>query len=112
MNYYKEFIKKSYQIRKDLSNKIKLQYNKIPVIIDKYRETDPDISRHKFLLDSNLSCHQFMYLVRKFIDINSYQALFIFHNGISLQMNKSFHEYETNSDGFIYLFYSIENTFG
>ncbi len=53
-----------------------------------------------------------MYLVRKFIDINSYQALFIFHNGISLQMNKSFHEYEMNSDGFIYLFYSIENTFG
>jgi len=53
-----------------------------------------------------------MYLVRKFIDINSYEALFIFHNGISLQMNKSFHEYETNSDGFIYLFYSIENTFG
>jgi hypothetical protein len=56
--------------------------------ISLYRETDPDISRNKFLLDSNLSCHQFIYLVRKFIDINSYQALFIFHNNVNKRKNK------------------------
>jgi hypothetical protein len=52
------------------------------------------------------------YLIRKRIKLDAYQNLFLFYKHTIVYMNQPLSVFEPSEDGFIYLFYSIENTFG
>jgi GABA(A) receptor-associated protein len=90
----------------------------IPVIIrrnprDKILQ---DIDKQKYLIPKNLQIKEIQTIIRKKITINSNQALFIFiGNGVLVPINMNINElYETykNDDGFLYITYTAENTFG
>jgi GABA(A) receptor-associated protein len=104
--------------RKIDCTQILLKYpDRIPVICEKhpYSRGAPDIDKHKYLVGFDLTVGQFMSVIRKRMYLKPELALYIFING-SIPSNSSllqnlFLDYK-DDDGFLYINYDIENTFG
>ena len=113
-----EFKKLStFEKRQNESQRIIKKYpERVPVVVCKnYGDTLPDIDKQKFLVPKDMSIGQFMYVIRKRIKLDANQALFILVNNSLQTSTKMLSEiYETCSDpdGFLYIVYSSENTFG
>jgi GABA(A) receptor-associated protein len=91
--------------------------NKIPVVITKAIPSAPILKRNNFLSPNDITFGKFISEVRKhFHNLNETSALFFFINGtiavpLSLMMNTIYHKYK-DEDGFLYITYTHENTFG
>ena len=99
------------------SEKILKKYpNRIPVIVEKDpRSKLNDIDKNKFLVPNDMNFAQFIYVIRKRIKLLPEEALFLFVNGIMATNGSSMSSiYQTHKDkdGFIYITYTSENTFG
>ncbi len=109
----------SYSNRKHVyvSARIRSKYpDRIPVICEKApRSSIPDIDKKKYLVPSDLTVGHFVYVIRKRIKLPPEQAIFIFINGNipanGVLMSAMFDEH-ADADGFLYVTYSGENTFG
>ena len=69
----------------------------------------------KILVSKDLTLGQFIYIIRKRIELNPEQALFIMINHSLAPNNKTISElYDTHKDkdNFLYITYTSENTFG
>lgn len=112
------FIKSfSFEKRYSESLRIKKKYpNRIPVIVEKQKGSDIiNIDKKKYLVPNELTMSQFLYVIRKRIKLNDEQAIFIFiGNQIpsSQSLIKEIYKQHKNKDGFLYVEYSGENTFG
>jgi GABA(A) receptor-associated protein len=106
-----------FQKRKDESSRIRTKYpNRIPVIVERSKNSDiPDIDKHKFLVPADLSVAQFVYIIRKRINLTPEKAIFIFINNqlpaTSSIMSQLYSQHK-HDDGFIYFLYSGESSFG
>ena len=99
------------------SDRILKKYpNRIPVIVEKDpRSKLNDIDKNKFLVPNDMNFSQFIYVIRKRIKLLPEEALFLFVNGQIATNGSSMNEiYQTHKDkdGFIYITYTSENTFG
>jgi GABA(A) receptor-associated protein len=100
------------------SVKIKEKYpDRIPVIVEKSEKCTlvHDIDKQKYLVPMTLSCSQFLYIIRKRIRVSDSEALFIFINCNLVPSSKTMGEIyssEKDTDGFLYVTYTNENTFG
>jgi len=76
----------------------------------------PPIDKNKYLVPSSLSFGEFMHIVRKRIKMNQNQSLVGFIDGKVLPpASKSLgdlYKELADEDGFLYVTYSLENTFG
>lgn len=113
-----EFKKLStFEKRKNESNRIINKHpERVPVVVCKnYGDNLPTIDKQKFLVPKDMSIGQFMYVIRKRIKLEADQALFVLVNN-SLQTSTKIMEeiYQDckDEDGFLYIIYSSENTFG
>ena len=104
--------------RKSESTRIRVKYpDRIPIICEKStNSTIDDIDKNKFLVPSDLTVGQFVYIIRKRIKLEPEKAIFIFVNNSILPPTSKlivemFDEYK-DEDGFLYIVYSGENTFG
>ena len=90
--------------------------DRIPIIVCKDKNcTLLDIDKQKYLVPQDMNLGQFMYVIRKRIQLQSNEALFILVNYSLMPSNTSLQDvYENNKskDGFLYITYSSENTFG
>ena len=90
--------------------------NRIPVIVEKDpRSKLNDIDKNKFLVPNDMNFSQFIYVIRKRIKLLPEEALFLFVNGQIAANGSSMNNiYQTHKDkdGFIYITYTSENTFG
>lgn len=89
----------------------------IPVIISKAGDTLPDISCERFLFTPSLTISQLAYVVRRQVKLDADQALFLLCNGLLVQGNQQtilqlYEKHCDPEDGFLYLVYSLEHTFG
>ena len=108
------FQKKPILERKSESNHIMTKYpEKIPILVFKSKASR---DKNKFLVSKDLTAVQFIYILRKRIKLDSAKAIFVFtekgtlpvtHNPVSM-----LYESHKNDDGFLYMYYSSENTFG
>ena len=89
---------------------------RIPVICQKTPQSTLSVLYNsKYLVPKELTSVQFLYVIRKKLQLTSEKALFIFIEGIMPSSNLTFDElYETykNTDGFLYISYAEENVFG
>ena len=98
--------------------KIKEKYSeRIPVIVYRHpnNKTLPIINKSKYLVPKDLTIGQFMFIIRKRIKLEPEQALFIFINNILPPTSKlisEIYDTEADDDGFLYIVYTGENTFG
>lgn len=74
-----------------------------------------DIDKKKYLVPADLTCGQFLYVIRKRLKLPSEKALFLFVNGTipaTASMMNTIYEQHHDKDGFLYMSYSEENVFG
>ena len=91
--------------------------DKIPVICEKnYRQRDlPNIDKKKYLVPLDITVGQFIYIIRQRLRMRPEEALFLFVNGSIPSSNKfmgEIYDFYKDADGFLYVEYSKENTFG
>ena len=108
---------KSEEERLTDSTKIIGKYpDKIPVIVEKYAKSSiKNIDKNKYLVSGDMTMSQFIYIIRKRIKLKSSEALFFFVNNILCNNSQSMIEIYNlykDKDGFLYIEYSSENTFG
>ncbi|TIB93662.1 hypothetical protein E3Q19_00860 [Wallemia mellicola] len=106
-----------FEKRKAEAERIRQKYpDRIPVICEKGDKTDiPTIDKKKYLVPSDLTVGQFVYVIRKRIKLAPEKAIFIFVNEelppTAALMSAIYNEHK-DEDGFLYVTYSGENTFG
>jgi len=116
MNFKKQY---SLQNRIEETSRIIQKYpERVPIICEKASFTSsdcPSIDKNKYLVNKELTVGQFIYVIRKRINIPPEKALFIFANGFipsSSQCLGDIYSFHKDQDGFLYITYSYENTFG
>ena len=106
-----------YKKRADDAKRIKIKYpDRVPVIVEKASSANiPEVDKHKYLVPKDLSISQFIYVIRKRINLTPEQSIFVFVNNTippaASLMSQLYHE-QADNDGFLYVSYSGENTFG
>ncbi|CAH1448274.1 unnamed protein product [Lactuca virosa] len=103
--------------RKSESSRIREKYpDRVPVIVEKAEKSDiPDIDKKKYLVPADLTIGQFVYVVRKRIKLSSEKAIFVFVKNMlppTAALMSAIYEENKDEDGFLYMSYSGENTFG
>lgn len=109
---------KPFHERREEFGRIRQKYpDMVPVICEQiHGGCLPNSNKRKYLVPSDLTLGQFQFVIRKRIKIPCEQAMFLFVNGMTLAPTNSFvselHRVNQSEDGFLYLTYSSENTFG
>ncbi|KAL6014447.1 hypothetical protein CA7LBN_003684 [Candidozyma auris] len=103
--------------RKSESTRILQRFkDRLPVICEKVENSDiQEIDKRKYLVPGDLTVGQFVYVIRKRIKLPSEKAIFIFVNDIlppTAALMSTVYEEHKDEDGFLYVLYSGENTFG
>ena len=118
MQTIEEFKQKfTFEERCNQTNNIRLKYpNRIPIFVSRSCHNDcPQIDRNKFLVPNDLTVGQFMFVIRKRIKLSSEKSIYLFiNNNVPTTSCLLSHIYENNKnqDGFLYITYSGESTFG
>lgn len=107
----------SFEKRKNESSRIRSKYpDKIPIIVEKFEKSQVnDIDKNKYLVPTDLTVGQFLYIIRKRVQLTPEKAIYIFiDNKIppTAQMMANLYEQYKDDDGFLYVFYACESTFG
>ena len=109
----------SFEERYKESNRIRSKYpDRIPIIIEKdYRCNNiSDIDKKKYLVPGDLTVAQLLFVIRKRIKLDSHSAIYLFINSRVIPSTatciNNLYNYYKNDDGFLYITYSGENTFG
>lgn len=89
---------------------------RIPIIVEiaKGCELTP-ITKNKYLAPRDMPMSQFVFTIRKKIQLESSQAIFVMVNNQlvpgNMPLSKIYSE-NKDEDGFLYMIYTSENTFG
>ena len=108
--------------REELARKIREKYpDRIPVIVERGKNV-PDVDKQKFLVPSDLTVGKFTIEIKKHLKpdsgeaIDSAKAIFLFVNGKSLTKSSDklslVYEQNRDPDGFVYITYHGESTYG
>ncbi len=109
-----------FDVRKEESKRIRNKYpDRIPIICEKLNNKNsalmPNIDKQKYLVPKDLMINQFMYVIRNRMKLPPERGIFLFIGG-KIPMGASLivehYEKHKDSDGFLYINYSGENTFG
>lgn len=119
-NRYRENFKNKFSFDKrynESKNILKKYPDRIPVIVEKNQNNNiNDIDKNKYLVPNDLTVGQFIYVIRKRIKLSPEKAIFIFVGDNVLPANTSLmstiYDFYKDEDGFLYITYSGENTFG
>jgi GABA(A) receptor-associated protein len=91
--------------------------DRVPVICEKNQKslTTRNIDKRKYLVPFDLTVGQFMYVIRKRLQLPAEYGLYFFIKGYippsSVIISEIYDKYK-DEDGFLYIVYSMENTFG
>ena len=109
--------KKKYTLeeRKEKSEVILEKYpDRIPIICYTSLQL-PKLTQSKFLVSDDLSYTNFLFMLRKRMELNEGQSIYIFINKKLMSSNmliKHIYEKNKDKDGFLYAYICSENTFG
>ncbi|CAI5478704.1 unnamed protein product [Closterium sp. Yama58-4] len=103
--------------RKAEASRIREKYpDRIPVIVQKAPRSDiPEIDKKKYLVPAELAVGQFVFIIRKRIKLHPEKAIFVFVNSVlppTASLMSAIYEEHKDPDGFLYMTYSGETTFG
>ena len=89
---------------------------RVPIIIEPKGRTTPMIDKRKYMAPKDITFSQLFYVVRKRLSMGSEKGLFFFMEGgtivpASALVHETYNKHH-DLDGFMYISYSIENTFG
>ncbi|KAL2508572.1 Autophagy-related protein 8i [Forsythia ovata] len=107
----------SFEERLQESQDIIAKYpDRLPVVVERYSKTDlPEMEKKKYLVPRDMSVGQFIYILSGRLDLAPGKALFVFVNNTLPQTSslmESVYDSSKDEDGFLYMCYSSEKTFG
>lgn len=100
------------------SNRILTKHvDRIPVILSKLAGSNaPEIEKRRYLIPNVYTVAQLIHIIRTRLHISEDKGIFIFVNGVVMpNPNEKMYELyskEKDEDQFLYITYSLENTFG
>jgi GABA(A) receptor-associated protein len=114
MNFKNKFSLKN---RVEESSRILLKYpDRVPIICEKNnRYTGVELQKKKYLINKDVTIGNFLFYIRKNLLINEYTALFLLIGDVIPPNNSTFgllYDVYRDMDGYLYITYSFENTFG
>lgn len=110
--------KYSFEERNREAERIMKKYtNRIPIVVEIAPNTTslPPLDKNKYLVPSDITIGQFLYVIRKRVQIDSTEALFIFINKTlpnHSDLIVNIYENHADKDGFLYIQLSSESTYG
>lgn len=116
----KKKFKDRYSVEKRIkeSAEIRRKYaDRIPVICEPIKKSTIVMDKVKFLVPTDLTVGQFIYVIRKRIKIRPEEAVFIFMGAdntlpLASDLISVLYEQKKDKDGFLYMVISTETTFG
>lgn len=108
----------SFEKRLRESSRIRSKYpERVPVIVEKeFNSHIIDLDKNKYLVPDELTIGQLIYVIRKRIKLPSEKTIFIFIDGKTLAPTSALlsnvYEEHKNEDGFLYVTYSGQDSFG
>ena len=117
---YIDNLKTNTQFDKRIYDAIRLKQkypDRVPVIVDSMTDKAPVIKNHKYLVPTDITLAQFMFIIRKNITLKSDEALYFFIGSKKIMETGSkllseIYKSHADSDKFLYIYYDIESTFG
>ena len=109
---------KSFDERLTESTNIRKKYpTRLPIIVERYNKCKNinNIDKNKYLVPDDLTLGQFIFTIRKRLKLTPEKALFVFVNNSVMPSSlliKEIYEKNKDKDGFLYMNYTGENTFG
>lgn len=88
---------------------------RVPVIAEVGSRETPRSDKEKFLVPRDLTISQFLFVLRKRIRLAAKDSLFLLVNETMVPASttmRELYERHVEPDGFLYITYTIENTFG
>lgn len=103
--------------RKEEAERIRTKYpERIPIICEKnWNSKLTSLNRSKFLIPAEFTIGQFMYIIRKRLELPCEKAIFVFVAGTIQSVSAdmlSLYDKLKDKDGFLYVTFSDENVFG
>ena len=106
----------SFLSRKDEFQKINHRYpHLVPVIISPGTDSTPVIDKQKFLVPPDVKCSQLIWVIRKRLDMKPSDGLYLLCQKCPLwgeQRIGDLQKFKSDEDGFLYIDYALESTFG
>jgi len=107
----------SFEKRVEVAEKIRSKYpDRIPVIVEKApRSTAPEIDKKKFLVPADLTVSKLAFEIRRHLRLAPEHGMFLFINDTlppNAALLQQIYEKYKDPDGFLYVTYASENTFG
>jgi len=108
-----------FQDRFDEASRVIYKYpDRIPIICERSLKANADcpiIDKRKYLVPRDLTMGQFLYVIRKRLKLNPEKAIFLIVNdtipATSSRIDEIYNRHK-DADGYLYISYSQENTFG
>ena len=110
----------SLESRMDTSKKILNKYpDRVPIIVFKNNRNNDknlnDIEKNKYIVPSNINVSNFSVILRNKINLSSKEAIFLLVNNVlppnTMSIGELYRQH-ADEDGFLYIIYCKENTFG
>ena len=90
--------------------------DRIPIIVEKLKTSNaPIIDKRKYLVPYDLTIGQFMFVIRKRLKFSPEIGLYFFIDGnipATSELLSVVYERSRDTDGYLYINYATENTFG
>jgi len=108
----------SFEKRKAEAVRIRAKYpDRIPIIAERAGNATeiPDLDKKKYLVPDDLTFGQFVYVIRKRINLKPEKALFMFVNNTlppTGALISQIYKDHKDLDGYLYVIFSSESTFG
>ncbi|XP_068662010.1 autophagy-related protein 8i-like [Aristolochia californica] len=107
----------SFEERLDESRDIRSKYpDRVPVVVERFSKTDlPVMEKKKYLVPRDMSVGQFIHILSNRLHLAPGKALFVFVKNTLPQTSSlmdTIYESFKDDDGFLYMCYSSEKTFG
>ena len=100
---------------KEVTRVLEKYPDRVPIICEKLNNDQPTLDKSKYLVPWDLTIGQFLWVIRKRMSLTQNQAIYVTINGRippTSSVLGHFYNDMKDGDGFLYLKYTTENTFG
>ena len=111
-----EFKFKSFELRLKESEKVLNKHiNSVPIIVDTNTDDVQKLDKNKYIVPNHMKVAEFIVILRKRLTLRPAQAIFLLVNNTLVTPTltiKDIYDKHKETDGFLYIIYKFENTFG